>query len=216
MSPSHRHLQESDPRAVVIHLVEDDDAVRAALALLLAPLGCSVQQHADAESFLSGYQRDRSACLILDVTLPGASGHELLEQLEQRGEALPTLVISARGEVESVVRAMRGGAVDFLLKPPDPDAVLDRAAALLAAAPEAAERRMRGLWLRDRLLLLTPREREVLRLLAQGSSTKQAALQLGISHKTAHIHRGNGLKKLGLESPLQLVSLQGLLAQDAC
>lgn len=192
-------------RAVTVHVVDDDASVRQALAQILSSLGCSVRGHDTAEDFERAYEPGKAECLVLDVGLPGMSGLQLLEQLSRRSMMLPTVVISAHAHVERVVAAIRSGAVDFLEKPPRPPELLERVRAAVDGAEAAARERrellgMRGAWQR-----LTGRERDVFDLLGRGFSAKQVAHSLGLSIRTAHIHRTNVMHKLGVENQIELV-----------
>ncbi len=204
-----RHGASSAP--VTLHLVDDDPGVRAALGAVLADLPCQLRCHGSAEEFLEAYSPVRAECLVLDVGLPGMSGLELLTRLTRSAATLPTLVLSANTDVERVVSAIQRGALDFLEKPPAPHKLVARVSSLLQMASEAAEARRSLQQLRTAQLRLTDREREVFALLARGLSAKQVAHELGLSIRTAHIHRTNVMLKFGVETTLQIVQVAARL-----
>lgn len=217
MSATLMHPRAADPegerRHTILHLVDDDADVRAAVAVALQRLGCQLRLHGSAEEFLAEFRPFEPQALVLDLGLPGISGLELLETLMRRGELPPTLVLSAAADVRRVVQAMRHGAVDYVEKPPLPAPFVDAVQRLVDLAPAmAAERQVRQRLLRA-YQRLTPREREVFRLLGQGMSTKRAAHELGISVRTAHIHRTNVMFKFGTESLIELARHATLLEE---
>ena len=212
MPPGARSFIQPRP-AVVVHIVDDDPGVCTALGALVERAEASWQSHASGEEFLAVYEAALPSCLLLDVALPGISGLDLLAELEARALKLPTLVLSANAEVERVVTAIQRGAVGFLQKPPEPRRFLEHLDGMMARAPGMVAQRQRTLQLRAAIGSLTPRERQVFNLLLAGCSPKQIALELGLSGRTAHIHRANVLRKLRIEAPLELVRLVGQLPE---
>lgn len=195
----------------MLHVVEDDPVVQHALVTLARRIAPHVFAHGSAEAFLAGYDPNSPAALVLDVSLPGMSGIDLLQQLTSDHAMPPTLVLSADAELRRVVAAIRFGAVDFLQKPPDPRHFLQIVEAMLAqAVPQARARRQVLQWAQDHATL-TPREREVFALVATGATTKQIALQLGLQLRTAHIHRTNVLRKFRAETPVELAHVANSL-----
>ena len=195
---------EARPR---VWVVDDDPAVRAALSRLLHATALEVETFASARACLDRLPRERPRCLVLDLTLPDLSGLDVIDILHRRGEPIPVVFISGKADVGSSVQAMKQGAVDFLEKPVDADALL--AAIMRALAREAEWRHTRArideaARLVDRLTL---RERQVLQRLAQGRSNKQIAGDLGTSEKTIKVHRGRVMRKLETRSVVDLVHL---------
>ncbi|EYB68598.1 Tetrathionate reductase complex response regulator [Deinococcus phoenicis] len=188
-----------------VFLVDDDDAVRDALATLIGTVGLTVRDYPDSKTFLEGFDPGVIGCLILDVRMPQVSGLQLQEHLTQEGVDLPVIVITGHGDIDVCRRAFKGGAVEFLTKPVDELALLEAIGlgvrthlarrSRLAATREA----------REAITGLTGREREVLRLIVDGASNKQAARVLGISARTVETHRASLFEKLGVDSLAQLV-----------
>jgi len=193
----------------VIHVVDDDAAFRRSLVFLLESVGWHVAAHASAEDFLAIHARlpPDLGCLILDIRMPTMSGLELQEQLHARGALPPIVFITGHGDVELAVQAMKHGASDFLQKPFKDQALLD---AVATAVRRGVEDRSRNA-LRDealaRLGRLSPREREVARLVAQGLPNKLVARELDISEKTVHVHRQHVMEKTEVGSAAELARL---------
>jgi len=194
-------------RTPVVFVVDDDDAVRSSLRLLLKSVGLAATALPTAQEFLSVYNPHQPGCLILDVRMPGMSGIELQQQLNLRGAMLPVIFITGHGDVPMAVDAMRQGAFDFLQKPFRDQDLLDRIQRALARdSANRAELRGRG-ELRRRLDSLTPREKEVLDLVVEGKSNKVVAADLGVSQRTVEIHRGRVMEKMHAGSLAQLVRM---------
>jgi FixJ family two-component response regulator len=190
-----------------VFVVDDEDSIRKALWRLLRSAGFEVAAFASAAEFLRVLDADPAGCAVLDVSMPGLDGLSLQEMLAARGCELPVLFLTGHGDIPKSVRAMRGGAVDFLEKPVDE-------AVLLAAVRRAIERdragraaRLQLADARERLATLSPREREVLQGVVAGSLNKQIAGQLGISEKTVKVHRGRVMEKMGVASVAELARL---------
>jgi len=191
----------------VVYVVDDDPSVCQALARLLRSVGLSVETFALAQAFLDWPVPDRPACLVLDVRLPGGSGLDLQSALRENGRLLPIVFITGQGDVASSVRAMKGGAVDYLQKPFDDNVLLECVRrAIQAARQQRAEQAARAA-LERRLARLTPREREVLRLVVRGMLNKQIAADLRIAEKTVKIHRGRAMEKMQAASLADLVRM---------
>ncbi|MBP7240932.1 response regulator [Amaricoccus sp.] len=191
----------------VVHVVEDDAGVARALVRLLAAAGRQCETHADAEDFLARYDPAQPGCAIVDLGLPGMDGLSMQATLVARGIACPIVFLTGAGTVPASVRAMKAGAVDFLLKPVDSQALLaavDAALARDAAARQARSMNQDGA---RRLASLTPRERQVLDLVVAGRLNKQVAADLGTAEKTVKVHRGRMMKKLGVRTVADLVRL---------
>jgi two-component system, LuxR family, response regulator FixJ len=191
----------------VVYVVDDDDAVRAALCALLESVHLPAQDFKSAEDFLQAADPGMSGCLLLDVRMPGMSGLELQRILKERGFGLPVIIITGHGDVPSAVRAMKSGATDFVEKPFNEQDLLDRIHASLEQDAEAFSRRRERQAAAQRFGKLTPREREVLELLANGQASKRIAATLGISERTVDVHRFNIMRKSGVRSLAELIQL---------
>ena len=191
----------------VVFVVDDDEAVRDSLGLLLRSVGIEVELFGSASEFLEAYNADRPGCLILDVRLPGMSGLELQKELAARGAQLPIVFITGHGDVPMAVQAMQRGAVDFLEKPFKEQDLLDRVTTALVADDRRRLESSEEAAIARRLETLTPREREVLELIAAGAANKVAAARLGTSRRTIEIHRANVMRKMGADSLANLVRM---------
>ena len=191
--------------STLIHLVDDDPAVLRALRRLLAATGHGCATYASAEAFLARPAADAPGCAVIDLQLPGASGLDLQASLAACGEILPVIFLTGRGDIGASVRAMKGGAVDFLTKPVALQALL----AALARGQALRAARLAEAGAEQRLARLTPREREVLDRVVEGRLNKQIAADLGIAEKTIKVHRARLMRKLGVRTIADLVRLVG-------
>lgn len=193
--------------ASLVHVVDDDEAVRGSLKLLLKSAGLATRAYASAAEFLAEHDDGRPGCLVLDIRMPGMDGLELQDELNRRGAMIPVIFITGHGDVPMAVEAMRRGAMDFLQKPFRDEDLIDRVRKALAldrcnrAQVEARDA------IRRKLAGLTPREMQVLRLLALGKSNKQMAGELGVSQRTVEIHRAHLMHKTEANSVAQLVRM---------
>ena len=188
----------------VVHIVDDDASLRAALAGLLLAAGYDVRVYASAAEFLLDDAAGASGCLLLDLRLVGPSGFDLQDALARRGCMIPIVFMSAHGDIPASVRAMKAGAVDFLTKPVQRASLLAAIRAALAreAARSATADRLADL--RTRYSHLTDRERAVLEGVAAGKLNKQIAADLGVAERTVKTHRASLMTKLGADSPAML------------
>ncbi|MCM8737538.1 response regulator [Azospirillum sp. A1-3] len=192
------------PDVPVIFIVDDDEAVRDALAVHLELAGLTVRLCASAAEFLAAADPDQPGCAVIDIRMPGMDGLTLQQEMIRRGLSLPVIVITGHGDVPAAVRAFRAGAVDFLQKPFDEDLLIERVREACErdrierqAGVEAAE-------IRHRMTLLTPREREVVELVAQGLPNKTIARRLDIGIRTVETHRARVLEKMGMRNASEL------------
>jgi FixJ family two-component response regulator len=194
----------------VVYLVDDDPFVREALSELFASFRIEHVTFGSASDYVGFARSDSCACLVLDVQMPEISGLDLQRQLASESGP-PIIFISGHGDIPSTVRAMKAGAVEFLTKPIDPQALV---AAIRAAFIKDLEQRRKTAdlaTLQRRFALLTPREREVLPLVARGMLNKQAAALLGITQVTLQVHRGQIMRKMEANSLADLVRMAGKL-----
>jgi two-component system, LuxR family, response regulator FixJ len=193
--------------APVVFIVDDDEAVRSSLRLLLKSVGLVPSALASAREFLNKYDPAQPGCLVLDVRMPEMSGLELQEQLNLKGAVLPVIFITGHGDVPMAVEAMQAGACDFLQKPFRDQDLIDRIQrALDKDRTNRAALNERTL-IRERLQSLTPREREVLAMVTSGKANKIMASDLGVSQRTVEIHRARVMEKMSAASLAQLVRM---------
>lgn len=191
----------------LIHVVDDDDSLRTALLRLLNAAGHEARGYSSAGEFLLAPPPDRPGCVLLDVRMPGPSGLDLQAALQRQGVALPVVFLSGHADVAAGVRAMKSGAVDFLSKPVEREALLEAVGRALERDRAARAEREDAASLRERFASLTSREREVLDLLVAGRLNKQIGGALGIAERTVKAHRATLMAKLGAESPAGLGAL---------
>jgi FixJ family two-component response regulator len=192
---------------VVVHIVDDDDSMRVALARLLGAAGYATRCYAGAGELLIAADDGIDGCLLLDLHMPGPDGLSLHQALRRRGCLLPTVFLSGRGDIATSVRALKGGASDFLTKPVQAATLLAAlGAALDADAPLRAERERRLRLVRDQASL-SERERAVFRRVLQGALTRQIAAELGVSERTVKACRAAVMAKLGASSLPELVRI---------
>jgi FixJ family two-component response regulator len=194
------------PRGTV-HIVEDDESQRRALARFVEASGYHVKTYESAEGFLAAPAGETPACVILDLRLPGPSGLDLQQMLAERPEPLPVVFLSGYGAVPDSVRAMKSGAVDFLTKPVDGDVLLSAIGHALARDTENRSTRSRRSVLLERYERLTSREREVFAHLISGQLNKQVGYDLGITERTVKLHRHQVLEKMEADSIAELVRI---------
>jgi len=193
-----------------VHVVDDDKAARESLRWLLESVGHRVICYASANEFLEAYS-GTPGCLILDVRMPGMSGLELQREVAQRGWCLPIIVVTGHGDVPMAVRAMRAGAIEFLEKPYNDQALLDRVKQGLSIASAQWETNRITNVIRTRYSTLTRREREIALLVSAGKANKVIASDLGLSCKTVEVYRANMMAKMRARGAVELVQMLALI-----
>ena len=204
-------LDETRPLVLII---DDDAAIRQSLHELLLSVGIDATCFASTREFLDAPVPDRPGCLILDVRMPGSSGLELQSQLASSGNTKPVIFLTGHGDVQMTVQAMRAGAIDFFTKPFRDQALIDAVNTAIEkdVSLRAEARIIKGHV--DRLSTLTPREHEVLALVARGQLNKQIAFELGISEVTVKLHRSSAKRKMQTVSVGDLILAWGALPTD--
>jgi two-component system, LuxR family, response regulator FixJ len=191
----------------VVHVIDDDDAVRDSLTFLLRTVGIEVQSYPSAGAFLDAVAGAQLKCVITDVRMPGMSGIDLLRRLRELKIDVPVIVITGHGDVPLAVEAMKIGAADFLEKPFDDDALLASVRSALERQNGDAKRSSERADIEARMSALSKRERDVLGGLIDGHANKQIAFDLGISPRTVEIYRANLMNKMQAGSLSELVRM---------
>ena len=195
-------MQQQDP---IVYVVDDDEAIRSALRLLMKSADLRVVICASAEEFLKSYKPEVPGCLVLDVRMPGMSGLELQRLLLDRHVRVPVIIMSGHGDVSMAVQAMKDGAVDFIEKPFKNEVLLERVKQCIAQDVEIRKEQRQHVEATTRIASLTPREREVMELLIQGKRNKIIASDLGISNRTVEAHRAKIMEKMHAHSLSEIV-----------
>jgi FixJ family two-component response regulator len=190
-----------------VFIVDDDDGVRQSLTNLIRSVGLRVESFSSAQEFLRSKRLDVPGCLVLDVRLPGLSGLDLQKRMVEADMEIPIIFITGHGDIPMTVRAMKAGAVEFLTKPFRDQDLLDAVQQALERDRTARAQRGEIEDLRARLESLTPRERQVMRLVVAGLLNKQIAGKLGTSETTIKIHRHQVMEKMGADSLAELVRM---------
>ena len=191
----------------LIRVIDDDDSVRRSWAFLLSGESYDVVTFADANSFLASSDFRRYGAILLDVRMPNMSGLELQNKLKAMGCDLPIIFISGHGDIDMAVNTLKNGAVDFLQKPVNDTRLLEVIDAAVARNKAARRDQAEVAGFKARLEQLTQREREVIRMVAQGYSNKEVAAEFGISEKTVQVHRGSSYRKLDLHNAAEIARL---------
>jgi len=194
-------------QTAVVHIIDDDASLRDALDSLFRSTGLATRLYDSVDAFMHSDTVDAPGCLVLDVRLPGMSGLDFQQRLEELGVRLPAILMTGHGDIPMSVRAMKAGAVDFLAKPFRDQEMLDAVAAALER--DRARRATAGKSdaLKARFETLSPRERQVMSLVTAGKMNKQVAGDLALSEITVKIHRGSAMRKMGAKTLADLVRM---------
>ncbi len=201
---SHEPANSKEP---IVFVVEDDVSVRRALSNLFQSVGLEVEVFGSASEMLQTKLPDVASCLVLDVRLPGLSGLDLQAELAEANIHIPIIFMTGHGDIPMTVRAMKGGAVDFLTKPFRDQDMLDAVVTAIERDRKRREADRIAAHLQVLLDSLTPREREVLALVSSGLMNKQVAAELGLAEITVKLHRGHIMRKMGAKSLADLVRM---------
>jgi two-component system response regulator FixJ len=193
------------PQSPLIHLIDDDQAVREGLALLIGTVGLRVQGWADPQAFIDGFDRASVGAIVLDVRMPGISGLTVLDRLMAQGVDQPVIMLTGHGTVEMCRRAFKAGAAEFLEKPVDDEQLLEALQQAVRQHVRSRERAQADQAARERHAQLSEREREVLRFIVEGLTNKEIGRALTLSPRTVETHRANLFAKLQAESLAQLI-----------
>jgi FixJ family two-component response regulator len=196
-----------NPESPIVFVVDDDVSVREALRNLLRSVGLKVEMFATAEEFLSSEKSYSHGCLVLDVRMPGLSGLDLQRQLADSHRQIPIVFITAHGDIPMSVRAVKGGAVEFLTKPFRDQDLLDAVRQAVTLDSERRKHEKETAELRKRYESLTRREQDVLGFVFRGLANKQIAAEMNISEPTVKLHRGQMMQKMGAESLADLIRM---------
>jgi two-component system, LuxR family, response regulator FixJ len=195
------------PNSEVVHVIDDDADVRQSLAFLLSTAGIAVQVHESAVAFLQALPTIEGGCIVTDVRMPGMDGIALQRRLKADKTGIPVIVMTGHGDIALAVEAMKAGAVDFIEKPFDDDVLIGAIKTALSRGREDGQRRSAQSAVRERLKLLSERERQVLDGLIAGKPNKIIAYDLGISPRTVEIYRANVMTKMQADSLSALVRM---------
>ncbi len=204
----------STPQSPLIHLIDDDEAVRTSLSLLIGTVGLRVQAWADPQAFMAGFDREGIGAIVLDVRMPGTSGLTVLDTLVAQGVDQPVVMLTGHGTVDMCRRAFKAGAAEFLEKPVHDELLLEALQNGVRQHVKSRERTQIDRDARARYAQLSEREREVLGLIVAGLTNKEMGRALGVSPRTVETHRANLFAKLEAESLAQLVRQYAALIDE--
>jgi len=190
-----------------VYVVEDDEAVRDSLELLLKSDSKPVKTYESANAFLQDYSEKMAGCIVLDIRMPGMDGMELQKKLNEKHSILPIIFVTGHGDVPMAVDAMKEGAVDFIQKPYREEALLEKIEAALEQDREQRKSLDEKQEIVRRVKSLTPREREIMERMIAGQANKVIAIELEISQRTVEIHRSRVMHKMGTHSLAHLVRM---------
>jgi two-component system response regulator FixJ len=201
----------------IVHLVDDDEAIRHSASFMLRHAGYTVKTYKDGIAFLDAVTADMEGCILLDVRMPGMDGLAVQAMLKQRGIKMPVIILTGHGDVPVAVEAMKGGAVEFLEKPYEKAALVRSIQNAFEQLENQSVSDLRSVEAQSKLTKLTPREREVLECLVDGLTNKAIADVLSISPRTIEIHRSNMMEKLeadSLSAALRIAFVAGVGMKD--
>jgi two-component system response regulator FixJ len=190
-----------------VFIVDDDEAMREGLSLLMSAVNLKVKTFDSAQAFLDFYDQSQAGCLLLDVRMPGMSGLKLQDKLAERGINIPIIFITCHGDLPMAVEAVEKGAIDFLQKPVSDQTLLDKVQEALVIDIELRRKQAEREAMKEKLALLTPRERQVLELVKAGKLNKVIAHELGLSQRTVEVHRAGIMEKMEVDSLAELITL---------
>ena len=202
------HTDLSDTLSPTVHLIDDDQAVRDGLALLIGTVGLRVQPWSDPQAFLAQFDREGIGAIVLDVRMPGISGLSVLDTLVAQDVDQPVIMLTGHGTVDMCRRAFKAGAAEFLEKPVDDEALIEALQQAVRQHVHLRQRTQTDRAARERLQQLSPREREVLARIIEGLSNKAIARALDLSPRTVETHRAHVFEKLGADSLAQELNQQ--------
>lgn len=198
----------------LVHLIDDDDAVRSSLALLISTVGLRVQGWGDPQEFLRAFDRGQIGAIVLDVRMPGMGGLAVLDALVAQGVDQPVIMLTGHGTVEMCRRAFKSGAAEFLEKPVDDEALLEALQNAVRQHVKSRERLAADREARERWQQLSEREREVAGLIIEGLTNKEIGRALALSPRTVETHRANLFAKLQAESLAQMIRRYSALSEE--
>jgi FixJ family two-component response regulator len=202
------------PLSPLIQLVDDDEAVREGLSLLIGTVGLRVRAWADPQAFLAGFDRESIGAIVLDVRMPGTGGLQVLQQLMEQGVDQPVVMLTGHGTVDMCRRAFKAGAAEFLEKPVDDEALLEALQGAVRQHVQSRQKHQADRDARERYAQLSAREREVLGLITSGLTNKDIGRALALSPRTVETHRANLFAKLQADSLAQLIRRYAALADE--
>ena len=203
------------PLSPLVHLIDDDDAVRSSLALLISTVGLRVQGWGDPQQFLREFPRGDIGAIVLDVRMPGISGLAVLETLVREGVDQPVIMLTGHGTVEMCRRAFKAGAAEFLEKPVDDEQLLEALQQAVRRHVDSRERTQADQAARERYQQLSEREKEVVGFIVEGLTNKEIGRALALSPRTVETHRANLFAKLQADSLAQLIRRYAALIDES-
>jgi two-component system, LuxR family, response regulator FixJ len=204
----------SAPLSPLVHLIDDDEAVRSSLALLISTVGLRVQGWGDPQQFLREFPRGDIGAIVLDVRMPGISGLAVLEKLVREGVDQPVIMLTGHGTVDMCRRAFKSGAAEFLEKPVDDEALLEALQHAVRQHVKSRERLAADRVARERYAQLSEREKEVAGFIVEGLTNKEIGRALSLSPRTVETHRANLFAKLQADSLAQLIRRYATLIDE--
>lgn len=197
-----------------VHIIDDDEAVRDSLTLVLESVNQACKPYASAQDFLDDFDPDMQGCIVLDIRMPRMTGLELQNRLNDLNNDMPIIFVTGHGDVPMAVEAMQKGAVDFVQKPYREQELIDKIYAAMDSHLALREQNLEANKIREKIASLTTREREVMDMMLDGNANKVIAIDLGISQRTVEIHRARVMEKMQTHSLAQLVKMNMLVREQ--